>query len=134
MLDCIFCRIVAGEAPADVVYQDDRFLAFLDHQPRTEGHCLVIPKAHERWVDDVPDFGDYFEVAKKVGKASKRALGSSWIQYLTIGELVGHAHIHVIPRFEDDRHGALVNLALIERFSDKKMREIAERIREEIED
>lgn len=128
----MFCRIAAGKAPAHMVYEDDRYMAFLDARPLTRGNCLVIPREHVTWPDDVPDFGGYFEVARTVGKAAQRALGSRWTQYLTIGHEIPHAHIRVIPRYEDDQHGAVVNLALIERLSDEEMRSIAERIRKEI--
>jgi histidine triad (HIT) family protein len=133
MKDCVFCQIVAGNKQAHVVYEDDLFIAFLDHSPRSRGHSLVIPRKHHRWVDDVPEFGKYFEVARKVSQALKRALGSSWTQYLTIGELVPHAHIQVIPRFKADIHGAVADMSFFEKISEKDMAEIAKKIRREIE-
>lgn len=132
MKDCPFCQIVAKKAPADIVYEDDRFLSFLDMRPLARGNCLVIPKRHLRWVDDVADFGTYFEVARTVGKAAQRALGSGWTQYLTIGHEVPHAHIRVIPRYPDDHHGAVPDLARIEDLSEAEMDEIAQSIREQI--
>jgi len=129
---CVFCEIVSGKKPADIVYRDDRFFAFLDIRPLTRGNCLVIPKDHIQWPDDVPDFGAYFETAKTVGKAAQRALGSTWTQYLTIGHEVSHAHIRVIPRFRDDLQGVVPDLAKIERLSRSEMKEIAGSIQKEI--
>lgn len=133
MEDCIFCRIAAHKEKAQVVYEDERFMGFLESFPRTKGHTLVIPKIHYRWVDDVPQFGAYFEAARSVARAIKKAFGSSKTQYLTIGEIVPHAHIHVVPRYEYDRHGGDVDFGVTERFSEKEMGKIAEKIRKEAE-
>lgn len=129
---CPFCQIIAGKAPAHLVYEDGRVLAFLDIRPRTRGHSLVIPKSHDRWVDEVPDLGELFAAAGKVARAAKRALAADWIQFLTIGEEVEHAHIHVIPRFRADGHGAIINLARVLPFSDDQMEETARAIREAV--
>lgn len=132
MEGCRFCQIIAGKAPADIVHEDDRFISFLDIRPLTRGNCLVIPRQHVRWADDVEDFGAYFEEARRVGKAAQRALGSGWTQYFTIGHEVPHAHIRVVPRYPDDAHGPVPDLARIEDLSEAEMGEIAQRIREEI--
>ena len=66
MNDCVFCRIAAGSLPCYQVYEDDKFLAFLDINPVTIGHTLVITKQHYRWVYHVPDFGQYWQVARKI--------------------------------------------------------------------
>ncbi len=132
MKDCPFCQIVAGKRESFKVYEDQRFLAFLDIRPLTRGNSLVIPKQHIRWPDDVPDFGNYFEVARKVGKAAQRALGSSWTQYLTIGHEIPHAHIRVIPRYPGDLHGPVPNLGLVENISQAEMEETARQIAKEI--
>ncbi len=73
MQDCIFCKIVNGEIPSNKVYEDEKFLAFLDINPLSPGHTQVIPKEHYRWVWDVPNIGEYFEVVKKIAKAQKKA-------------------------------------------------------------
>ena len=128
MEKCIFCKIVKGEIPCYKVYEDEKFLAFLDIRPLTRGNTLVIPKEHFRWVDDVVEFGAYFEAARTVGKAIQRAWGSSWTQYLTIGLEVYHAHIRVIPRYKGDRQKEVPDLAITEQFSKEEMKEIAEKI------
>lgn len=125
MDDCVFCKIAKREIPAYKVYEDDDFLAFLDIRPLTRGNTLVVPKTHYRWVDDVPNFGDYFEVAKKAGLAAKKALGAAWVCYLTLGQEVPHAHIRVVPRYSGDLHGIVVDLEKIEKFSSEEMEEIA---------
>ncbi len=97
MDDCIFCKITLGEIPAIKVYEDDDFLAFIDIHPQSPGQVQVIPKKHHRWVWDVPNVGEYFEVARKIAKAQQKAFGTEWILGKIVGEDVHHAHIWVIP-------------------------------------
>lgn len=97
MEDCIFCKIVAGEIPSHKVYEDEDFIAFLDIHPQSPGHAQVIPKKHYRWVWDVPNAGAYFEVAKKVALAQRKAFNTDWILSKIVGDEVPHAHIWVFP-------------------------------------
>ncbi len=97
MENCIFCKIANKEVPAHIVYEDENFVAFLDIHPQSPGHCMVIPKKHYRWVWDVPNVGDYFEVARKVAKAQMKAFETDWILSKVVGEDVYHAHIWVYP-------------------------------------
>ena len=97
MNDCIFCKIVAGEIHAHKVYEDENFLAFLDIHPQSPGHTQVIPKKHYRWVWDVPNAGDFFEVAKKIALAEKKAFETDFVLSKIVGEDVPHAHIWVYP-------------------------------------
>ena len=124
-MDCIFCQIVKGEKKAHRIYGDKKFLAFLDNRPLTRGNTLVIPKKHYVWVDDVPEFGQFFELAKKVGLAAKKALDAEWISYLTIGHEISHAHIRVLPRYLNDGHSALPDLNKIKTYSEEEMKAIA---------
>ena len=96
-MNCIFCKIVAGEVPAHKVYEDDRFLAFLDIHPQSPGHAQVIPKEHHRWVWDVPESGAYFEAAKKVALAQRKAFDTDFTLSRIMGDEVPHAHIWVFP-------------------------------------
>jgi histidine triad (HIT) family protein len=132
MKGCVFCKIVRGEIPSHKVYEDEDFLAFLDIRPLTRGNCLVIPKKHFRWVYDVPNFGEYFEVAKKVGLAAKKAFGADWISFLTLGLEVEHAHIRVVPRYKKDLHKGLVDINVFEKFNAGEMAKIAEKIRKNL--
>ncbi|OGM11043.1 hypothetical protein A2Z22_04110 [Candidatus Woesebacteria bacterium RBG_16_34_12] len=128
MKDCIFCKIVSGDISSYKVYEDKDFLSFLDIRPLTKGNCLVIPKKHYSWTYDVPSFGKYFEVAKKVGLAAQKTFKSDWICFLTLGLEVPHAHIRVIPRYKNDLHEAVINLNRIENFSEKQMINFAKKI------
>ena len=101
MDDCIFCKIVAGKIPAHKIYEDEDYLAFLDISHFTEGHTLVIPKKHYRYVFDVEDIGGYFSVVKKIIE-HYRTLGYKECDTLTQGRLVPHAHVHVIPNNGND--------------------------------
>lgn len=94
---CIFCKIARGEIPAEKVYEDTGYLAFLDIHPQSPGHVQVIPKQHYRWVWDVPNVGAYFEVVRKIAKAQQKAFGTEWILSKIIGDEVEHAHIWVFP-------------------------------------
>jgi len=97
MPDCVFCKIVKKEIPAHIVYEDADFLAFLSIDPRSPGHTLVVPKKHYRWVWDVPEAGKYFEIARKIALAEKKAFDQEEIWSQVVGEEVPHAHIWVFP-------------------------------------
>ncbi|MDE1975184.1 MAG: HIT domain-containing protein [Patescibacteria group bacterium] len=97
MSDCIFCKIVRKEIPAHIVYEDQKFLAFLDIHPQSPGHVQVIPKNHYRWVWDVPNVGQYFEVVAKVARAQQKAFDNEWVLSKIVGDEVPHAHIWVFP-------------------------------------
>ena len=100
MENCIFCKIVAGKIPSYKVYEDDSFLAFIDINPESSGHVQVIPKKHFRWVWDVPNVGEYFEVVRKIANAQQKAFDTEWILEKIVGEDVHHAHIWVFPNLE----------------------------------
>jgi histidine triad (HIT) family protein len=97
MKDCIFCKIVSREVPAHIVYEDELFVGFLDINPQSSGHTLLIPKEHYRWVWDVPESGKYFEAAAKIAKALKKAFGAEAIWSKVMGDEVHHAHIWIFP-------------------------------------
>ncbi len=112
---CIFCKIVSGEIPAEKVYEDGNFLAFLDIHPQSPGHTQVIPKKHYRWVWDLPadrkdspNIGEYFEVVQKIALAQKKAFGTDFILSKIVGDEVPHAHIWVFP--EDQVKGDKMDL------------------------
>ncbi|HEX7724797.1 MAG TPA: HIT domain-containing protein [Candidatus Paceibacterota bacterium] len=95
--NCVFCKIVAKQIPAKVVYENADFLAFLSIDPQSPGHTLIIPKQHYRWVWDVPQVGSYFEVARTVALAQQKAFGTDFILSKIVGEEVPHAHIWIFP-------------------------------------
>ncbi len=94
MTDCIFCKIVSGEMPSYKIYEDEKYLAFLDIFPSAEGHTLVIPKEHTTWVWDHQNLGEYFEVVGKIAKHF-RELSGEVVRSSIDGWNVPHAHIHL---------------------------------------
>lgn len=96
-LNCVFCKIASGEIPSYKVYEDKDFFAFLDINPRAAGHVQVIPKEHRRWVWDVPNAGEYFEVVKKIAKAQQKAFQTELIRSQIFGDEIPHAHIWIWP-------------------------------------
>lgn len=104
MDNCIFCKIVAGEAPSYKIYEDEKVLAFLSIHPVTAGHTLLIPKDHYRWVQDMPDdlFSYSFLKAKDLILKLKENLGADYVQINVAGEEVHHAHIWLVPRSHND--------------------------------
>lgn len=94
---CIFCKIIRGEIPAHKVYEDSDFLAFLDINPLSPGHALVVPKKHYRWVWDLPHVGPAFEIVQRIALAQKKAFDTELVISKVIGEEVPHAHIWVYP-------------------------------------
>jgi histidine triad (HIT) family protein len=109
MADCIFCAIVAGEAPARVVHEDDRTLAFLDIAPIVRGHTLVIPKRHCRDLLDIRT-EDMVAVALATRDVSRRVVTNLAADGINLIQATGeaalqtvfHFHFHVLPRFADD--------------------------------
>ena len=104
--DCIFCAIAAGEIPSFKVYEDDLVLAYLDINPFTKGHTLVIPKAHSTGLLDTDDTVLAAVVArvKKVAAHLKAALPCDGFNILqnngeAAGQTVMHLHFHIIPRY-----------------------------------
>ncbi|MEK7607921.1 MAG: HIT domain-containing protein [Patescibacteria group bacterium] len=95
--DCIFCKIIRGEIPCYKVYENKNFLAFLSIDPISPGHTLIIPKKHYRWVWDVPNVGEYFEIVRKIALAQKKAFATDFVLSKIIGEEVPHAHIWIYP-------------------------------------
>ncbi|HHX43091.1 MAG TPA: HIT family protein [Chloroflexi bacterium] len=110
MEQCVFCDIVAGLAPASMIYQDDKVAVFLSHQPVTPGHTLVIPCEHATHLADMDeDTGAHlFRIAMRMNAAirhsSVRAEGVrlSLSDGRAAGQVVMHTHLHLIPRFAGD--------------------------------
>lgn len=97
MDDCIFCKIVNGDIPCYKIYEDDEFLAFLDISEFTEGHTLVIPKKHFRFIWDVENMQGYGNAVKKICNHFTKELGYKYVDTLSFGRMVPHAHIHLVP-------------------------------------
>ncbi|RLC34291.1 HIT family protein, partial [Candidatus Shapirobacteria bacterium] len=126
---CIFCQIVSGQIPCYKVYEDDNFLGFLDIRPLNLGNSLLIPKKHYRWVYDLPNFADYWQVAKKIAIVTQKVVKSDFVSFLTLGLEVPHAHIRIIPRWLNDQHkGKGVDIDATINISASKMKQIADKI------
>ncbi len=128
MDDCIFCKIIKGEASSYKVWEDEDFLVILSIFPFTKGHSLVISKAHYRWVWDSPNIGKYFEVAQKIVIATKKAFKTDFVIGAQVGDEVHHAHIQIIPRYENDGHGDFITPGILQKFSEEEMNNIAKAI------
>ena len=107
--DCIFCKIVAGEIPAQRVDEDQHTIAFMDLSPWTRGHALVIPRRHSRNLYEIEheDLDQTMEGAKRLALRARDALGCDGVNLINSCEpaawqTVFHFHVHVIPRYEDD--------------------------------
>jgi histidine triad (HIT) family protein len=107
--DCIFCKIVAGELPAERVDEDEHTVSFMDINPWTRGHALVIPRSHSRnlYEIDDQDLAHVNAAAKRLALRMKERLGCDGVNLLNSCEpaawqTVFHFHVHVIPRYEDD--------------------------------
>lgn len=110
--DCIFCAIVKGEAPASLTHEDDSVIAFMDIQPITHGHMIVVPREHAVLMQDVNETAAMraFRVARRLASLARHTLGASGANLLVMdGEVafqdVPHFHIHVIPRYPGDGFG-----------------------------
>ncbi len=103
MNETVFGKIIRGEIPAIKVYEDEYFLAFLDINPVTKGHTLLIPKEHYTWIHDVPDecIAPIFVLAKHIILKMCEALACDYVQVNVVGNEVPHFHIHLIPRTLD---------------------------------
>jgi histidine triad (HIT) family protein len=106
--DCIFCKIIRNEIPSVKIYEDNETLAFLDINPNSRGHILVIPKMHFENIYSLPvETWCHMNIAaQKIAIALKHALSADGINTVmnnesTAGQLIFHAHIHVIPRYND---------------------------------
>lgn len=106
-MGCAFCRIVAGEASAEIVLDDDGFVAFLDTRPLFPGHTLVVPRAHLETLTDLPVdlVGPLFSRARRLARAMEeglRAVGSFVACNNRVSQSVPHLHVHVVPRTPKD--------------------------------
>lgn len=105
--NCLFCKIIAGQIPCHRVYEDEHVLAFLDIGPLSEGHTLVIPKGHATYLHQMPDASAAAigRVLPRLASALLQATGATDYNLLqnngsAAGQVVMHAHFHLIPRFE----------------------------------
>ena len=106
-MDCLFCKIIEESIPSKTIYEDELVKVFLDINPNTNGHCLIIPKKHIVTVKEVDNIltTHILEVEKKIYDLLKEKLnikGLTIVQNNELGQEVKHYHVHLIPRYEDD--------------------------------
>ena len=101
---CVFCKIAAKEAPAHVVYEDDKVIAFMSIQPINVGHTLVVPKKHYENIYEISeeDVAYLYKIVKKIAHAVKKAVNAEGIRIVqnngeAAGQVIFHMHVHIIP-------------------------------------
>ena len=109
MNDCLFCGIVAGDVPAQIIDSDDHTVSFMDINPATPGHALVVPRTHSADLMEISeeDLEHSAVAAQRLAKRMKEALQPDGFNILNAcgsaaWQTVFHFHLHVIPRYEDD--------------------------------
>jgi histidine triad (HIT) family protein len=113
-MSCIFCRIVAGEIPAEVVACDAGGVAFLDVQPLADGHTLVVPRAHVPTVEalDAAAADDLFRLVRRLADPVRRAVDAVGTTIGinngdATGQTIPHVHVHIVPRWPNDGAGSI---------------------------
>jgi len=134
--DCLFCGIVAGEVPAQIVDSDEHTVAFMDINPATRGHALVVPRTHSTDLIEISDEGLELTMlaARRLARMIDEALSPDGFNILNscrpaAWQTVFHYHLHVIPRYDDDP----LKLPWVPRGADAdEIAAIANRIRETV--
>ena len=129
--DCIFCKIAKGEIPSYSVYDDNKIKAFLDINPYSKGHLLIIPKKHTKWIWDMDkkDYNYLMEKASFFANVLRKVFDTEWVEEVIAGIGVPHTHIHLLPRGYNDGLGEVPIKPLEPKPSEKEMKEIIERIK-----
>jgi histidine triad (HIT) family protein len=135
---CVFCAIVAGEASAAVVLEDERFVAFLDVRPVFPGHVLLVPRDHDETLVDLPaeNVGPLFLRARRLARAVEAGLGAggSFVAVNNrVSQSVPHLHVHIVPRTKGDGLRGFF-WPRTKYASDEEMAEVAARIRAALEE
>jgi histidine triad (HIT) family protein len=96
---CLFCKIIEGKIPTEKIWEDEKYLAFLDNQPLRKGHTLVLPKKHTDYIFDMNDkeYSELMLKAKEIAKQLKSKFKTKRVIMLVEGFEIPHAHIHLIP-------------------------------------
>jgi len=105
--NCLFCRILSGEVPATVIYEDKNSFAFLDHRPLFPGHTLLVPREHVETLGELPVsmVEPYFKAAQLLARAVESGLeaqGTFVAMNNRVSQSVPHLHVHVVPRRKKD--------------------------------
>jgi histidine triad (HIT) family protein len=118
-MDCLFCKIISKEIPAQIVYEDAAALGFLDINPRAPGHTVIIPKVHCATILDLGDksIGPVFAAVRNAANMLKKTFSPDGFTIginhgASAGQVVEHFHIHVIPRFKNDGGSSIHSVVL----------------------
>jgi histidine triad (HIT) family protein len=130
---CIFCKIARKQAPASLVYEDEKVMAFLDIRPLNEGHTLVIPKEHYETIFEIPEelIAHLHKIVKRTALAVKKATEADGISIIqqngkAANQEVSHLHVHVIPRYEGQK---LARFGEVSEADREKLNQTAAKIR-----
>lgn len=136
-MDCIFCKIIAGEIPAIKVLDEEKVFAFMDINPASRGHMLVVPKNHVESIFEISeaDLSSVMGAVKRCAGAVKEALGAEGITVLQLNgkasdQLVPHLHVHIMPRWEND--GMSVSQWEMGKGDIEELQEIARKVKENL--
>ena len=132
MNDCIFCKIIEGEIPSHKVYEDEDTLAFLDTNPTSKGHTLVVPKKHVETIDQASGMNYMWDSIVKVSQAVEKAFEPKGLNISqNNGEMAGqevmHMHFHITPRYTGDEIEVSYNREDLEN-GEKLAKEISRKI------
>lgn len=131
-MECLFCKIIKNKITANIIYENEELLAFLDDDPINEGHVLIIPKKHVKDIDEIPSeiLLSMMKLSKKIITALKDIYSPDGYSIMQNGGSfndIGHFHLHIFPRYKNDGFGWT--------FSDKKYasdKEVAQKIKNKI--
>jgi len=114
MVDCLFCKIAKHEIGSAIVYETGDTVAFLDIHPKAPGHTMVIPKRHAETILELTgrNLGQLFRSVQEVTRGLRETLSADgftigWNHGKKAGQIIEHLHVHIIPRFENDRGGSI---------------------------
>lgn len=134
MKDCLFCKLKDNKIPAEIIYQNDWVVSFLDVQPRAPGHAVVIPRNHYPTLIDMPEgeIGHLFSSIKTVAQLLSDKLQPDGLtiginQGLASGQTIDHIHVHLMPRFLNDNGGSIHGI--VNNKPSESLAEISEKLR-----
>ncbi|MBW2003807.1 MAG: HIT family protein [Deltaproteobacteria bacterium] len=136
-MDCIFCKIIDGEIPAVKVLDEELVVAFMDINPSSKGHMLVVPKNHAENIFEIPesDLETLIKAVKRCANAVKEAVNAEGITILQLNgkasdQIVPHLHIHIIPRWKND--GLSISNWEMKKGDMEEINDIAQKVQEHL--
>ena len=136
--NCIFCQIVTKNLPNAIIYEDEKFLAFMDKYPINHGHSLIVPKQHFKNILEMPiqEVGEMHSLVPRLAKAIAMVLGSDGFNInqnngKSANQIVPHVHVHIVPRYSIEKVKGQWPMRKIAQIKD--LEGIAQKIRENIE-